>query len=472
MCVWITVVFWASSLPAVSPNDSDAEFCMIPPRPRQPDEILTTRQKAGLDMYQDVFLKHHPKGLQTSLSQIQAVTGTKRCVVILVDFSDHVASTPKSHFEQMLFSVNSYPTGSMRDYYRQASYTEADIDGVVTDWYRAPQTYAWYVQNLFGVYSKYPQNIQGLTEDAVRLADPDIDFSQFDNDGPDGIPDSGDDDGFVDQVFIVHAGQGAEFTLVQTDIWSHKFQTYFPVQADGVNVFEYTMEPEDGTIGVYCHELAHQFNLPDLYDYDYDSAGLGYWCLMAAGVWGFTGSPGDNSAYGVTPAHFSAWCKVKMGWMSPSHYTTNQLDIVLGQASSLPQCLRLWRNGPGDKEYFLVENRQKTGFDASLPGNGLLVYHCDDNLPNNDNQDHYLVGLVEADGEDELKIDILYGGNYGEDEDTFPGTLGKYTWSDATVPNSRDYGGSYTGVSLYNISQPGQFMSFNMTCQDNTTGNL
>lgn len=468
--VVLLVVWTLSPAFAESFHSPEANYCLMPRRPIGEDEVLTAAQKAGLQTYEDLYLKARPRGMEAGPAHV-TTTGNIRAVVILIDFSDKPATTPKSHFEQMLFSVGTYPTGSLRDYYLEVSRGAVDIDGVVTDWIRAPETYAWYVQGLFGVYSKYPQNVQGLAETAVRLADAVIDYSQFDNDGPDGIPNSGDDDGYVDQVFVVHAGPGAEATLLPTDIWSHKFETYFAIDVDGVKVHPYTMEPEDGNIGVFCHELGHAFGLPDLYDYGYDSAGLGYWCLMAAGSWGFSGGIGSSATYGQTPAHFCAWSKVQLGWMTVRNYTANATQVSLGQAATHGECIRLWRNGAAGDEYFLIENRRKIFFDVSLPGEGLLICHVDDSVPTNDHQEHYKVGVVQADGLEHLNNDILYGGNYGDTGDPFPGSANKTTWSDATTPNSRDHGGGYTGVSLTNISAPGAFMSFNLTVQDNSSAN-
>jgi immune inhibitor A len=136
-----------------------------------------------------------------------------------------------------------------------------------------------------------------LTEDVVYLADPYVDFSQYDNDN----------DGYVDALFVIHAGPGAEHTGDPNDIWSHQWNTGYPPYVDGVYVTTYSMEPEywsspgDMTIGVYCHELGHVFGLPDLYDYGFDSQGVGRWSLMAVGSW--------NGPMGSSPAHPDAWSR-------------------------------------------------------------------------------------------------------------------------------------------------------------------
>ena len=235
-------------------------------------------------------------------------------IVILVEFTDNQSSTDPTHYEEMLFSVDTYPTGSMRDYYLENSYNQLDITGEVTIWLTMPHTYAWYVNGQYG-FGEYPQNAQKLVEDAVIAADPYIDFSQYD----------ADDDGYIDALFVVHTGPGAEETGDPNDIWSHMWVTSYPVSVDGVYAYAYSMEPENGRIGVFCHELGHVFGLPDLYDYNYDSHGTGFWSLMSAGCWG-------NG--GLTPVHLDGWSKIYLGFVTPivlSHNLTNVSILRLRQ---------------------------------------------------------------------------------------------------------------------------------------------
>ncbi len=115
--------------------------------------------------------------------------------------------------------------------------------------------YAYYVDAQAG-FGTYPRNAQKPAEDAVAAADPLVDFSQFDNDGPDGIPDSGDDDGVVDALFVVHAEPGRETTGSDNDIHSQAWSMANPLTVDGVTAGGYSMEPEDGQRGVFGHVSA------------------------------------------------------------------------------------------------------------------------------------------------------------------------------------------------------------------------
>ncbi|KPL08150.1 hypothetical protein AMJ86_01815, partial [bacterium SM23_57] len=335
---------------------------------------------------------------------------TIRAIVLLVDFSDNQADTinyPQSHFDELLFSVGTFPTGSYTDYYLEVSYDAVIFVGEIAGYYRMPQTYEYYTDSSYGI-GDYPRNAQRMTEDAVWAADPDVDFSIYDNDN----------NGYVDAIFIVHAGRGAEQTGDVNDIWSHKWAVPNPPLVDGVYVFEYCTEPEDGHIGVFCHEAGHLiFGLPDLYDYDYDSRGVGYWTLMASGSW-LNG--------GRNPAHLDAYCKIEAGFVNPVTLNTNNWAQSIPLVETNPIIYKLWTDGILSSQYFLVENRQHVGYDYYLPGDGLLIYHVDETRWNNNNQwypgytayGHYLVAVEQADGNWDLEQYV----NGGDTGDPWPGS--------------------------------------------------
>jgi immune inhibitor A len=357
----------------------------------------------------------------------------------------------------MLFSEETYPTGSVRNFLLENSYGQFSLDGAVTVWLRMPQTYAYYVNNLKGL-GVYPQNAQKLVADAVAAADPYVDFSQFDNDGPDGIPHSGDDDGYVDALFVVHAGPGYEETGDPTDIHSHQWVTKAPISVDGVYAYKYSMEPENGRIGVFCHEYGHVLGLPDLYDYGYDAKGLGYWSVMAYGSWA------NN---GFTPSHFDAWCKSKLGFMVPVALSSNTKNLLVRPAENYPDSYVLWTNGIVNKEYFIAENRQQKQFDSYVGGSGLVIYHVDESMSGNYDGCcgsctlHYRVAVEQADGECDLELNY----NNGDAGDPFPGTGGthnpNYAFDSTTVPASLSYIGSDTQVSVTDINLTGQNVVMN-----------
>jgi M6 family metalloprotease-like protein len=319
-------------------------------------------------------------------------------------------------------------------------------------WRRAPHTYDYYVDGLKG-FGTYPQNAQHLAEDAVTLADPAVNFANYDNDG----------DGYVDALFIIHAGPGYEYTGDVNDIHSHAWSTSYPMSVDGVYAYGYSTEPEywnstgDMTCGVYAHEMGHAaFGLPDLYDYGYDSEGLGSWSLMAGGSW--------NGANGNSPAHPDAWSRVEMGAATATTLTSNLYGASIPAVENTPTIYRLWTNGTGGNQYFLVENRRQTGYDAALPSQGLLVYHIDDTQSGNDNQwyppDHmsfgnYQVALEQADG----LFDLEHNTDSGDSGDPFPGSTSRRTFDSTGTPSTRSYASANTYVAVNNISNSAATMT-------------
>ena len=233
---------------------------------------------------------------------------TDNILLILVEFPDHPADKinhPPQAYTDMMFSTGVIPTGSLLEYYQEISYGAFTPAGTVTVWITAPHNYSDYVGSYYGMGS-YPNNSQGLLQDCVNLLDPTLDFAQFDNNG----------DGYVEGIFLVHAGPGAEETGSSGDIWSHAWY-YEAITDDGVRTGRYSIEPEefmDGSmisIGVYCHEYGHVLGMPDLYDTDGSSEGIGVYCLMAGGSWGAL--PGNPER----PTHMCAEMKRRLEWVMP-----------------------------------------------------------------------------------------------------------------------------------------------------------
>jgi immune inhibitor A len=365
------------------------------------------------------------------------VIGTRKALVLLVDFSDKPASETQAHYNDMLFSLGTHSTGSMRDFYREASYGKLDVVGVVSGvggptagWYRAPQPKSYYTDGNFG-FNPYPKNAQKLVEDVVDLADPHVNFADYDNDG----------DGVVDALVIVAAGTGAEGTGNVNDIWSHKW-SIAPRTRDGVQIKGYFMAPEDGRVGVFSHELGHLLMAwPDLYDIDYSSAGTGRWDLMAGGSW-------NNG--GDTPAHPTCWCKYRVGWVTPTVIFNAEQSVTIKPYATDPQVYKLPIGSTSSAEYFLVSNRKKTRFDSHLPGEGLIIEHVDEGQSNNTNENHYMVDIEQCDGQFHLNKNA----NRGDTADPFPCSANAEFTKD-TTPSSEAYGGSDSGVLIKQIQRSG-----------------
>lgn len=458
------------------------------------------------------------------------IEGEWNVLVILVDFEDYPwdnqedqrfnnEGTPYDleHFNNMLFSEydgetgfahpgsESDYTGSMRDYYTEVSGGVFTVTGLVTEWVRAPEPYSFYCNNDgeygtdddFG-YNPYNQGIRQLVEDVLAILDDDVDYSDFDND----------DDDVMDALTIVHAGPGAEVmgrnAIGANYFWSHKWNIR-PQERDGVTISTYNTTPQDGTIGVFCHEFGHVLGLPDLYDIDYSSQGIGEWGLMAGGGWPYR--PGDPP--GSCPVHMCGWSKMELGWVDVVNIEQPVEDMVIPPVAEENVIYRVWTDGDDRSlEYFLLENRRQIGFDAGLlrrqialdlpAPEGLLITHIDMNqhgMGNQDNADemHRLVDVEEAspvwiNGELSENLDRsggsirnLYNSNRGDNGDLWPGfsemnedssdwvgERDRDRFGIFSVPSSASYEQSPSLVQVYDIRLDGEnvIASINISAPD------
>lgn len=381
------------------------------------------------------------------------------------------------------------PTGSVKDVYLISSYGQLQLESFVTPWVVLPETEAYYANGSSGLAPLGKS--QEMIRDALNaLEDMWFDFRPFDVNH----------DGYVDAIAFLHSGYSAEWggndafgTYYKNRIWSHKWTLYqLPMakwisQKTGVKVYNYHVSPalwgtsgnNIGRIGVIAHETGHFFGLPDLYDFDGGGNGIGSFGLMAS-CWGF-----DNSQY--YPPHMSPWSKIQLGWVVPSiiRYSGR---YAIKRSCDHPSAYIVKNNFPMN-EYLLIENRQKCHFDSDMTGvGGLAVYHIDENASYNTegfpgqtqwpkNGNHYRVALVQADG----KYDLERGNNRGDGTDLFhsngiSGLGPRGTYSSKGIvnayPNTNAYQGGViqqTGVSINQISQSGDVMTFTVTLGSQTS---
>jgi immune inhibitor A len=438
-----------------------SDFCAVAPSPELKERLLNevadvrkrsalasvlglTRAPRRLGFDDGVIIPPDRFPLGTSTMAIRTAAadraplrGNVRVIVVLVQFPDRPMTQPASHFQNLFFSTGALPNGSVAEYYREVTGGLIDIVGEVAGPFTLPQTNAWYANNNFGIGrpTGTPRaNI--MARDAATAANPTVNFGQYDNDG----------NGFVDAFIVVHPGSGGEQTGNPNDIWSHKWTLPSALSADGKQIFAYLTIPEDARIGVCAHELGHLlFGFPDLYDTDDTSEGVGNWCLMGGGSW---------NGGGDIPADPSAWCKAQQGWVTVTNVTTSGL-ISIPDVKTSRNVHRLWKDGAGGQEYFLLENRQRTKYDAQLPGDGLLIWHVDEAQPGNTDETHYKVGLVQADARRNLEL----AQNRGDAGDPYPGSAANTSFNSTSTPNSKSFAGQDTNVSVSAISASGPTMT-------------
>ena len=397
------------------------------------------------------------------------VQGNFPLVVIPVLFAD--SEEPPSMvsvaaLQSRLFAPAS-PT-TVTAYYRELSLNKLNITGVVTEWTRTSLTRSEVVGQSFGLGPEAKP--REWFRQAVANADAAIDFGQFDNDGPDGVPNSGDDDGRVDgAAFLFHE---IEASCGGPGVWPHRWR----LAQEGIpGAVTNDPRPNGGTIivddymtmgaracsglqplgvNVFAHETGHVLGLPDYYD---ASGGIlreqrrwvvGCWEIMSAGSWGCGSGPGSAV---VQPAHMGPHPKTILGWITPRLVEPGikPVQYELRPAHSSGDALRVKLS---DNEYLLVEYRVREGFDAALPGSGVLVYHVETGrpfLPCANCRRTYSYALKEADGDSALVRVETAGGNRGAGPDAFGGTRNRV--DDATNPSTRLNDGTSSWVRLTGI---------------------
>ncbi len=300
---------------------------------------------------------------------------------------------------------------------------------------------------------------QNLASKAVQLADPFVDFSAFDTDGDGRISPSE-----LSVVIIVagyEAASGCE-TLFQNLIWAHRGVIQNPPSVDGKVVADYAMfgelhcfggQPYRATIGVMVHELMHlSFGIPDLYDTDGSSDGIGFLGVMGAGSWTYL----NGEKPGETPVFPTAWTMEYLNLVTPEVYEPNisAKGIPLYPLSDQRRnVIRI--NTPDPNEYFLIAHRRplQGTFDQGLEllgvTGGVAVWHidlsswpgCKDTNTCNSNESRKMVDLEEADGSQDLDV---AGGLEPTQSDLFDTT--KNTFGPDTNPSSDLYTGQRSGV--------------------------
>ena len=447
----------------------------MPPREglELPEEVKKAKLEGVIDSPDDPIRDAGKKGVVNlpGYKSISLVSKTKWIPCVLVYFTDQDSTYPLSDFQTELFdTTGAWPTGSCYDYYYEISYGNLELKGNCFGWYSTGQTKNYYAYDSYGFGGPYLQNTAGLAMAAITATDSVVDYSKFDNDG----------DGYVDCLWVVHSGFGAEETGHLTDIWSHSTRLsnwigeyttndlYPNHPGEYIKIDRYIVMPERSkcsqyenmvSIGVFCHEFGHGLGLPDLYDTDNSSEGIGNWGLMAAGSWG-----GDGwSAW--SPVHMCVWSKVQLGWIEP---TVISLDgsYEIPAVEHNPQCYYLYTNGNSSTEHFLLVNRDTLGFDAYIYNPGILIYHIDTTVSTDNDREwypgytdygHYMVALEQADG----RYDLEKGANRGDVGDPFPGSSNRRSFT-----SSDNYDFSPSFVKVENISDPGD----TMTCDISVTG--
>lgn len=346
-------------------------------------------------------------------------------------------------------------------------------------------------------------------DERLQQVDADVDLGRYDNDGPDGVPNSGDDDGRVDYLCISVLSTPRNFILGgATGIAGLRLRGGYQSMDAGRRgrVVWVGGEFTDGaifkegsfaqTVGSMAHEFGHALDLPDLYDTKFDnpdeeSAGIGCWGLMGWGAHGWNGDDGPNG--------FSAWSLEQLGWIGPDNERLVEVredarDIVVtdlyqqGVVYKVPLRTEYIYHERLERvdvlEYLLLEQRVRSShhYNRHLPAEGLLVWHVRPSTTANLVEEDKLVDLVCADGlyrdagysmgqvadplqsRDNLdfwsrdsEYSLRHGGNLGDASDLFDGVHFTYLNRRSNPATSpwREFGEANTGVAFENMRRMG-----------------
>ena len=362
-----------------------------------------------------------------------------RGLVILVEFQDIKFTTSKAAMDSMLTGKNytrdySYvldgktihvkSAGSARQYFYDSSNGQYDPQFDVVGPVKVKKKAEYYGKNAGG-FDAHPWT---MVREACDLVNKSVDFSRYDNDN----------DGFVDFVYVIYAGYGEADGGGENTIWPHSYALskageYCVVDNKEVELYACGNELDFETkhtmgIGPFCHEFSHVLGLPDLYT----TGGQGHktvgkWSIMDYG-------PYSNEAN--TPPTYSAYERFMLGWLKPRLLVEpEEVELQELQASnsalliSTTDTHNLIGNNPNPATFYLLENRQQTGWDTHLPGHGLMLtkvqysYDMWDNNTINNDANNMGVDLIEADGEEPR---VSNDGYRGKAEDLFPAGATEY----------------------------------------------
>lgn len=401
-------------------------MAIIPPRDRSKWE----------DWHQSVYSRQQAdmKRMPAAAQAVGTRTIIPRILVIMTNFANYELMSTKADVDSMFNGYNwtkDGATGSVRQYFYDQSMgmynPQFDIVGPVT---------------LDSAYSYYGGGCEGtsragyMVTEACKLVDAEVDFTLYDSDN----------NGRVDLVYILFAGFGENDPPSSSELVSYVCDLPWPHYSninsagygsnknvfDGKYIYAYEISNElDGKystvenkaiagIGVVCHEFGHGLGLPDLYNYKHNEKTLGAWDIMDYG-------PYNDDMH--TPPSYSAYERSFMGWLTPTliteaddlqleHIATSNTAYLISESDSFDSGML------NSGTYFLLENRQRTGWDLGVPGDGMLITRISNPASRwnriNINPSDFGIDIIEADGVTPQYIKGVDNGYDGKPGDTFP----------------------------------------------------
>ena len=358
---------------------------------------------------------------------------------ILIDFPDVPQTISRQeviNFCNMTGYTGNGNNGSVKDYFLANSRGRLTYTNVVTQYYRASHNRSYYTDETISYGTRARQLI---VEALNHFKAQGFNFSELTSDGS----------GYIYALNVFYAG--ARVNAWAKGLWPHQ-SSLSPYDAGAGKKFSDYQITNMGsalTLRTFCHENGHMIcSFPDLYDYASDgisSNGIGNFCLMCYG--------GND----LNPVQVGAYLKNEAGWSTSLTTITPGITATLNAANNA-----FYIHKKNATEYFIIENRQKSGRDSFLPGSGLAIWHVDETGSNSNEQmttaKHYKCSLEQADGQFHLEN----GSNYGDANDLFSAPA-KTEFNDGTVPNAKWWDNSNSDLRVSQISASGAIMTFKAT---------
>ena len=396
--------------------------------------------------------------------------GNRHQLVILAAFRDQAFLDDKATtlakwnniFNAENYHEDSY-VGSVHDYFYAQSYGQFNLTFDLIH-VTLPDS----LKRYHSTYS-HDENSQYMVDDIVDILQTlTIDWSQYDWNG----------DGYVNQIIIVYAGKGQNVDGGSNTIWPHQwwlskhlknpnkqsegYRDYRTVNSGGkqfiIDCYCCAQETVNGysvktSFGTICHEYSHCFGFPDFY-YDSGTKTVGTWDLM---------DYGNYSDSSFRPCGYSAHERMLMGWLTPVELTSKTTVTAMPALYDQPQAYII-RNDAYRDEFYIIENRQQIGWDASLPGSGLVVFHVDydasiwpstEVTPNSKDKKRYRI--IPANNKKSTTDASLAGWTYPyQSNDSLTNT----SEPAATLNNDNTDGSKLMNKALYDMQVEGGLASF------------
>ena len=342
------------------------------------------------------------------MGEFHSYTGKKRALLLLVEFtdrkfrSDHDITFYENVANKIGFTSEEGYKGSVHDYFLDQSSGLFDLTFDVVGPISLSHDYAYYGKNN---KEGYDMRAGEMVAEAAEKADSKVNYADYDWNG----------DGEVELVMVIFAGKSENNGGGENAIWPHEWELYDSdyddyLKLDDTTLNVYACANEiDGNyssgIGTICHEFSHGLGLADMYDLYGSNYGMGRWSIMDGGSF-------NGNCY--CPAGFTSFEKMSCGWLEPIMLNNDTIINNMSPLSSGGDAYLLQNEG-WKNEYYLLENRQQTGWDASLPGKGLLIVHVDFNA------NYWALNLVNSPSmSGHLHCSIFHADNSTKNEGTDP----------------------------------------------------